>query len=135
MSFEADLANLLLADAAITGRVASFGVLKCIWPGIRPEGSGVPCVVTTVVSDAPVVDLDGEDYSGGGLVFIRLQIDSYALTYDAASALATAVRAAMNTGAATIESVPLEGGGEYFYETDTKLHRIMREFEVAYTPG
>ena len=68
-------------------------------------------------------------------MFAHVQIDSYALTYDAAVILGQAVRARMNTGSSTIESVPLEGGGEYFYETDTRLHRIMREFEVAYTPG
>lgn len=135
MSFDADLSALLLADTTISALVASDADgRKCMWPGVRPEGTSTPCLVTTIAAEAPVVDLDGEDNAGAGLVFYRLQIDCYALTYDLAQQLAQAVRSRMNTGSSTIESVPLEGGGAYLFEPETKLHRFMREFEIAYTP-
>lgn len=133
MSFEADFATHLLADSAIASAVATFGDLKCVWPGIRPERSDTPCVVFTVVFHEPVTDLVGVDNAGGGLEFYRIQTDCYAARIDDARALDAAVRTRLRTDASTFSSLPLPVEGPYDYEPDTKLHRYSAEFECYFT--
>jgi len=137
MSFEADLSGHLLGDSTLVALLASDSEgRKCVWPGIAPEGSPRPCVVHSIVAGDPVTDLAGEDNGGDGLAFYRVQIDAWARDFDTCAQIARQVRRRMNAGASTFASVPMEGSTDrYDYEPDTKLHRVINEFEVSYTPA
>ena len=69
-------------------------------------------------------------------MFYRVQIDAWARDVDTCVQIARQVRRRMNAGASTFASVPMEGATDrYDYEPDTKLHRVINEFEVSYTPA
>lgn len=118
MSFEADLKAHLAADTAIAAQVG-----ERITPQPLAEGGTKPAITYAVVADAPQTDLDGAD---GELNNVRVQIDCWAATHDAAKSLAELVRVRMKTAAATFHAVP--GSAFEDYEPVTKLHRMTRDF-------
>lgn len=126
-SFEADLNAHLIASSAIVAAVASFNGLACVWPNVRPEGSGLPAVTTQVIFTQGANDLDGED---GDLLNKRVQIDCWAESYDAARTLAETVRARMKTEAASFASLMLSD--QDLFEPDTKLSRVSMDFSCWY---
>lgn len=118
MSFESEL-KTHLGDASITALVQDR-----VYPLTRPQDAAVPAVTYQQITLDPHMNLGGIDAS---LRQVRLQIDCWALTFDAAAALALAVRDRMNTAASNFRSVLLSGGLDD-YESDTRLYRRMMEF-------
>lgn len=136
MSFHAALSAHLLADATLTALVGTDSEGRaCVWPGVAPEGTPLPRVVHSIVTESPVVDLSGLDNAGAGSRDYRVQVDCYAADYDRAAQLAERVLQRMNSTASTFASAPSESGGGYNYEPETKLHRFVMEFECYYTPA
>lgn len=122
MTFEADFKAYLQADPAIVAIVADR-----IHPVIVPEGSSLPVVTYQHVFGAPQVSLSGFT---SGLTRYLVQVDCWALTFEAVAALALAVRDRIAAdGASTfgmnITEYPLADD----YEPDTKRYR--RAISVA----
>lgn len=77
-----DLRSMILASVS----VASVVQERVYW-GERPQGSRVPAVVLTRISEVPTYHMEGVV----GLTETRVQIDGYAATYAASEALRSAL--------------------------------------------
>lgn len=116
MTFEAALKAHLQADATITSYVADR-----ITPVIREEGAALPALVYTHVFGAPQNSIDGFT---SGLTRYVIQFDCWALTNQAAEALALAVRNRLGTVASTIPQIVVAEFPLFDdYEPDTKRYR------------
>ncbi len=115
MGFEADLKSHLQGASAVSALVADR-----IHPQVLPEGSTLPAVTYTAVFGTPQNSLDGFTST---IVNYSVQIDCWAATFDAAAALALAVRARMNTAASSFSTVIREYPLLDDYEPDTKRYR------------
>jgi hypothetical protein len=120
MSFEADLKAHLQADGTIAGIVG-----QRIFPVIRPERETVPAITYTAPPPDQVNHLGGRASS---LRNFRLQVDLWAQAHSQVVTLDAAVRARMDTAAATFRAVLIAGSGLEDYESETKLYRRMMEF-------
>jgi hypothetical protein len=127
----------LLADATISSAVGGTR----IHPVVLPQGSAtpkVPALVHNVISEIT----DHHTQGASGLVMVRIQVDSYALTTDAADALARAVKerldgfaGVMTYGSASPQdSVTVQGifadTARTDYQDETKFFRASRDFLV-----
>lgn len=104
--------------AALVAAATSAG--NRVYPLKVADGATFPAAVYTRVSTAPVNSLDGHS----GKDSVRVQIDCYAKTYDAAKTLAGEVRAAMGA----LKCVPINDAD--LYEEDVKLYRVVLEFNI-----
>ena len=91
-----------------------------VYPLLRAEGSALPAIVYSRVSNAPINSLDGSS----GLDAVRIQIDTYAATYAQAKAIADQVRGLMQAG---LFKALLQTDFDA-YEPDTKLFRVTQDF-------
>lgn len=123
MTFESDLRDHLIADAAI---VALAG--ERIYRMKRPTDSAVPAITWLRVSGRPVMSLAGFT---SGLHEIRIQIDCWATSAEDVSALASAVLQRMAVPASTFKAVPQPD--QEFYEDDVRLYRRLMDFNVWFT--
>lgn len=114
----------LLADDEISGLVG-----RRMKPLPLETNTELPAVTISLPSDAPQTTLDGDD---GNLNNIRVQIDVWAETNDAAYALAELIRTRMQTAAASFRAVPISIFEEY--ETETRRHRYGRDYSCWYRP-
>lgn len=93
-----------------------------VWPVLSVQPATTPYLIYSVISDVPLVTLDGPN----GTDNLRVQIDAYADSYGAAKALAKRVKDAMQ-GAAFINT-PLSSRD--LSEPEEKLYRVSMDFSV-----
>ena len=127
MSMERQLRALLRADPAIAAITAHIN-----W-GAHPTGLPWPAAVLTVISDTQGYTLDGPD----GLSAIRVQIDCYAATYDAAKDRSRAIRAKLSGySGGQFQGVFLAGlrdGREGGTNEADRPFRVSMDFMVHFT--
>lgn len=137
MTFEADLVGLLSGDAAIAAAIgdAQANELR-LYPVARPQNQkNLGAIVYTVISGSPdqAANLDGADSdAAGGLEHARVQIDCWAISHDAARALARLVIARMATGSSSISSTRNSRASDI--DPDTREHREILDFSVWHSP-
>lgn len=86
--------TILLADSPVS---VAVGAAR-IYPGILPQGITLPSIVQNLISEQIDYHMGGDD----GLVSARVQIDSWALTQDAAVLLANLVFDALSGYSGTV---------------------------------
>lgn len=122
--------SLLTNDATVSGLVGTR-----VYPGMAPQGCARPFIVYQRVSGEAYPDLDGMT----GIVKSRVQVDCYANTYQAASALYAAAIAALDVSPGTYGGIELasilrDTAPQDFIETevDPKLYRVQQDFSAIY---
>ncbi len=111
----------LVADAGVTSLVA-----KRIFPGQVPEGSAMPAVCYSVISDLPQDSLEG---GIDRLKNARLQVDCYAKTYLEAHAVAASV-AAVIAALSRPDLSCVEEIARDLYDNTAELHRVSTDFGI-----
>lgn len=90
-----------MQEALIAKLLAASGVRALVanrvWPGVMPQGSPLPAVVVNLISGAPEYTDDGQT----PIASARVQMDGWALTFDAAKAVGRAVKAELSGFAGT----------------------------------
>jgi hypothetical protein len=86
----------LLATAGVTALVGTR-----VFPGARPQGSGLPAIVLNLIAAEPSYSDDGED----GIETARIQIDCWGESYTSAKLTARAVKAALSAFGGTIAGI------------------------------
>jgi hypothetical protein len=85
-----------MEEALIAKLLAAPGVAGLagtrVYPGSRPQGSGLPAIVFNRIDGAPLYADEGEL----GLVQARVQVDCWADSYSGAKGLARATNAALS---------------------------------------
>ena len=119
MTFEVDLKQHLQTAASLGALVGSR-----IWPLVRYNDTK-PAITYQIVGTVPQVAVDG---GTGDLDNVRVQIDAWADTYDAARQVAAAVRTAM--ASFSTNSVPLID--QDFYEQEPRIYRVSLDFSCWY---
>jgi hypothetical protein len=112
MAVEGDLQTLL--GALVSGRC---------YPVTAPDSPTKPYITYQVISNVPLVNLDGPE----GLENRRVQIDIWGDSYGAVKTLEVSVKSAM--AGASFTNVPLPSPGEG-YESDTKLYGVTMDYSV-----
>lgn len=125
------LRTFLLADSAISSAVGGAR----IYPGKVPQGILLASIVYTLISD-------GGDYhneGASGLARPRYQIDAWAPTLDAATALANLIKAridgyrgTMGSGgnAVTVQGVFRDAGGRQDFDDVAQMWRDGRDYFI-----
>ncbi|MGE4297037.1 MAG: DUF3168 domain-containing protein [Desulfovibrionaceae bacterium] len=116
---EPKITAVLLHDATVAALAGTR-----VHPAPLPRGCALPAISYARISGGQVYSLAG--YSG--LENPRIQVDCWAETYDAAKALATAVRAAMDR--ATTFNALVIGDRDQFSDTGQKPHSVTLDFSV-----
>lgn len=138
MTLEADLVELLEADAAIVAIVRDDAANEVrIYPVERPEKQkNVPAIVYTVIFGAPATDLDHGDLSAEqgdkNLENVRLQLDVWAKSHDDARELGELVQARLGAGNASIRFVRISRQSDI--DPVTREHREILDFSVWHSP-
>jgi hypothetical protein len=128
-NIEKAVLNYLLADANIAASVSTR-----IHLFTRPQGSSLPAVVISHTTGGPLYADDGEV----GLFNVRLQIDSWALSYGDAKDLASSVMTRLsavrdvNQSGVTLKYIMHDKEkdfreGDFSYE-----YKIMQEYIIVY---
>jgi hypothetical protein len=137
MSFGTGLYSVLAADSTIQSLVADAGASPATYR-IFPSGGGenptMPCLIYSRISATRDLDFDGPDY----WVKTRVQIDCLADTYDAAAALAEAVRGALDGysgsfGSLTCAYARLDNGPRDLIEEAAAFNRAVMDFIITHT--
>ena len=115
MTFEVDFKAHLSADSGITALVGGR-----IFPVIAPEDAALPRITYVVVAGEPQVSLDG--FTSNTTRYV-VQVDCWARSFNAAAALALAVRNRLKTNAASFKIVITEYPLLDDYEDDVKIYR------------
>jgi hypothetical protein len=130
------LTAYLLADATISAAVGG----ERIHPGILPQGERRPTIVYNLVSEVTDHHLQGPS----GLVMVRMQIDAWAQTPDAADALARAIKLRIDGAAgdwpygdgSPPDTLQVQGAfadtARWDYQADIGMHRASRDFLIHY---
>jgi len=125
------LASKLEATSGITDLVGS-GASGRIYPVVLRQGTGYPAIRFVRIDSPRGSMLDADT----GLVWPRVQIDSYGETYASAAAVAAAVRAALKRQAWTQDSVEVEDAlleqEDDTYEGDVRKYRIRQDYVFCY---
>lgn len=119
MSIEQAVYERLKNDAAVTALVA-----QRISAVILPQGQQLPALSYSIVSLVPTNAMDGD----GGKDSARVQIDSWAATYEQVKALARTVRGAMvpepsDNFALLLLELDL-------YEDEPRIYHVVQDFSV-----
>lgn len=122
MTFEAAFKGHVNGDAGIAAVINDR-----LFPIIAPQGVAKPYVTYLRINGAPLTDLDGLD---GGMIIIRLQIDVYAATFEAARALAELIRVRLQTAASSFTA--RTNFDQDFYEDDVRLYRTALDCSFDY---
>lgn len=136
MTFETDLVALLAGDASIAALIEdSAANERRLYPLERPRGQrNLAAIVYTVIAGSPAANLEeGDDAGGAGtLENVRLQLDVYAASHDAARVLARLVQARMGAGNASIRAVRQSRQSDI--DPDTREHREILDYSVWHSP-
>lgn len=122
MSFESDL----FAALNVAGVTAIVG--EKFTPGVAEQGTSAPYAVWNRISSQRENSLAGFT---SGLERVRVQLDCYATTFDGATALADAFKAAVDAYAGSALKL-LVLNEQDFFEDDTRLHRRMLELSCMH---
>jgi uncharacterized protein DUF3168 len=126
----------LLSDATIAAAVGGTRV----HPTVLPQGVKLTSIVFNVISEVTDHHMQG----ASGLVMVRMQIDAYAQTTDAADALARAVKERIDGVHGTWTygsdspqaSVMVQGcfaeTARTDYQSDAELFRSSRDYMIHY---
>jgi uncharacterized protein DUF3168 len=127
----------LLADATIATAVGGARV----FPTVMPQGVQATSIVYNVISEVT----DHHTQGPSGLVMVRVQIDAYALTTDAADSLARAVKERIDgtsglwtygsdspQDAVTVQGVFAETA-RTDYQADPILFRSSRDYMIHFS--
>jgi hypothetical protein len=112
MSVQSDFKTLMAADIVGTR----------VYPNSAPDSPVKPYIVYSRLSSQEQNTLEGT----GVLTQTRMQVDVWADTYGEAQAKAGLVKARMKTWATKNIKVDEQD----FYESDTKLHRVMLDYSI-----
>lgn len=112
----------LSADPTVAGLV-----VKRIYPSLLVEGSLLPAIVYSVVSDVPQSSLDGTVATR--LANARVQVDCYARHYLDAQTLADAVDAVLGALALPTLSAWRESRRDLF-DNETQYHRVSADYSI-----
>jgi hypothetical protein len=127
----------LLGDATIAAAVGGTRV----FPTVLPQGVKATSIVYNVISEVT----DHHTQGPSGLVMVRVQVDAYALTTDAADALARAVKERIDGFAGVWaygsssppDSVEIQGcfadTARTDYQSDAELHRVSRDYRIHFS--
>lgn len=145
IDIRAALRTTLLADAAVSA-IVTRATWSNIYPGILPQGKitdVTPALVDNLISEVTDYRMAGPT----GLEQMRIQIDAWASTPDAAVALANAVKDVLSgfkddvsfgsnspQDVAQIQGIFVENARDDFDAT-MKLHRRSRDYIVWYREG
>ncbi len=122
---------------AIFSQLTNFAGLSALiaaraYPLMLPQNPTLPAVVYQIISN------EREELHGGqtGDARPRFQITCWAATQAAVAAVATQVRLAVMSMAASVASVTIKGtynaGETHIYEPDTKRYGVALDFFVAH---
>lgn len=132
----AALRALMLSDAAVSSAVGG----NRIYPGVLPQGQKSASVVQNLISELTDYHMQG----ASGLAEVRIQVDCWAGTQDAAVDLANKVKDAISgvSGAQAYgsnspqDSVTIHGifadSARDDYDSEAQLHRRGRDYRVSY---
>jgi hypothetical protein len=127
----------LLADGTISTAVGGTR----IHPTVLPQGVKASSLVFNVISEIT----DHTTQGASGLVMVRVQIDAYAQTTDAADALARAVKERIDgfSGEWTYgsssppDTVEIQGvfsdTARTDYQSETELFRVSRDYRIHFS--
>jgi hypothetical protein len=130
------LTSYLLADAAVSALVGGVRV----HPGVLPQGERQPTIVYNLVSEVT----DHHMLGPSGLVMVRVQIDAWAQTPDAADALARAIKLRIDGAAgdwtygddSPPDNLQVQGvfadTARWDYAADIGMHRASRDYLIHY---
>lgn len=130
------LRALLLGDGSISALVGG----SRIYPGIMPQGITATSIVQNLITEGTAYHMQGDD----GLMQARIQVDCWALTQDAAVALANLVFDRLSGYRGVVlfgsnspqESIVMRGvfhdQGRDDYDDIAKLHRRSRDYLFWY---
>lgn len=119
---------LLTAAPSVTALVATR-----VYPNELPQGSELPAIVYTVVSDVPESSLDGSIESA--VQGARVQVDCYARPDQAAGAykrvhaVSNAVKSLLGNLSNTVNSGFFESERDMF-DNATQYHRVSMDFTI-----
>lgn len=122
---EAELTTALLADAGISGIVATR-----VYPGILPQNPTYPALTYTLVSGPRK-----GTFTGAGIKYPRYQFDAFARSYGGALALAAALKAFMPAtkttwGSTAIDCAQLEDERDLPWDDDADVFRRMVDYRI-----
>mgnify|MGYP002654589094 FL=1 len=122
---EEALRTLLRGNAAVAALVGS----RVDW-GMRPQGSGLPAICLTTISDAPV----NHSLDGPGVSRARVQVDCFGATYGSAKDTARAVRRLLDTYSGGIFLGVFLAGARDLPDDDgvSTIHAVSMDFFVNY---
>lgn len=122
---EEALRTLLRGNAAVAALVGS----RVDW-GMRPQGSSLPAICLTIVSDAPV----DHSLDGPGVSQARVQIDCFGVTYGSAKDTARAVRRLLDAYSGGLFLGVFMAGARDLPEEDgvSTIHAVSMDFLVNY---
>jgi hypothetical protein len=122
------LRTFLLADSALSAAVGGAR----IYPGQLPQGQRLASIVYNEISDIGDHTMQG----ASGLARPRFQIDAWAKTADAASALALLVKERMDGASGVWGSVKVQGAffdtGRDVYDADAELYGKSRDYVIFF---
>jgi len=123
-TIEKAIRSILIADTAVKAITT-----RC-YPGKIPQNPEYPLIVYYKVTGNRDHHLQGPS----GLAHPRFQVEAWATTYDAAKALANAIRVALDgykgtVGAVAIGSILMEAERDT-YEDVVSCHRVIMDFFV-----
>jgi hypothetical protein len=127
MTIEAGIYGILSAYAGLTALVSTR-----IYPLVLPQDCDLPAVCYQLVSDVPEYILAKAVANQNA----RVQVNSYAITLDAAKSVAIQVKAAMVGYDGTIGSVAVRditiANEQDLYESDLDIYNLTVDFMVIY---
>jgi len=91
---------------------------------VAPEGTQYPAIVYTPIAQEHIFGIDGPNLSGG-LQRLRVQVDTYARTYQEALHLQDQVLAALLADMSTIADVRM---GHSEFEAQARLYRVSVDY-------
>lgn len=117
--------NILSNDATITGIVGTS-----IFPLAAPDGTDLPYITYFKISHNPNKNKSREKT----IETLRIQIDNFAVSNTAASALADAVNSALSYYTGTVESINIDiitfEDENDLHEVDSKVYRKEQDYLI-----
>ncbi len=107
-------------------------VAERVHPSVMPQGSALPAVVFSIISDVPENSFTSAASATQSIISVaRLQVDCYAKTYIKAHEVAAAVDLVLsNLAGPTPKLSAWRENLRDLYDNETQLHRVSLEFSV-----